>query len=102
MKSMNRERARKAKAAKVLAEAIKGVGKTGSLTLPVAIVLAMGLPKECKGGRILTDEILDANEGTRICEYEKDGVTYSFAYDEGANPFGPQRMIDITIVGTFN
>jgi hypothetical protein len=103
MKSMtNAERKRKAKTAKVLAGALKAVGDKPSMTLPVAVVKAMGLPKECKGGRIINDEVLDAEEGTRLCEYEKDGVAYSFGYNEGDDPFGPQQLIVITIDGTFN
>lgn len=103
MKPMNRsERKQKEKAAKVLAGALKGVGQIGSISMPVAMIKAMGLPKECKGGRILDDDVLDAEEGTRTCEYEKDGVTYAFGYNEGPDPFGPQQMIEVKIVGAFN
>jgi hypothetical protein len=108
IKRVRRARMRKsmppnaAKAADVLEQAFKMVGNKSSLTLPVEIVLAMGLPSKCKGGKITHDEVLDAAEGTRYCEFEKDGISYSFAYNEGPNPFGPQKMIDITVDGVFH
>lgn len=89
-------------AADVLEEAFKMVGEKGSMTLPVEAVLAMGLPAKCNGGKITNDEVLDAEEGTRHCEFEKDGISYSFAYNDGPDPFGPQKMIDITIEGVFH
>jgi hypothetical protein len=108
IKRVRRSRMRKsmspnaAKAADVLEDVFKLIGDKGSLTLPVEAVLAMGLPGKCKGGKITNDEVLDANEGTRHCEFDKDGISYSFAYNEGPNPFGPQKMIDITVEGVFH
>ena len=108
IKRVRRARMRKsmppntARVADMLEDAFKMVGSKGCLTLPVEAVLAMGLPTKCKGGKITNDEVLDANEGTRHCEFEKDGISYSFAYDEGPSPFGPQKMIDITVDGVFH
>ncbi len=90
------------KVMRMLGKAMQCIGDKPSMTLPVEQVLAMGLPHECKGGRILHDEELEGAEGGRVVEYEKDGTTYSLGYEPGEKPFAKQRFVDITIVGTFN
>lgn len=71
-------------------------------TVPVEQLLALGLPKECRGGRIVCDQKLKGGEGGRRLEYEVAGERFAVGYDPGPKPFGKSAVVDITVLGTYN
>ena len=89
------------KTRKAFSGLFKLLNESQGKTVPKAKLLEMGLPYECKGGRIISDKPLP-DKGCRIVEYEVGGDRFSVGYEVGPQPFGRPEQVDITLLGTYN
>lgn len=74
-------------------------GPAGFTTIAVSKLKALGLPKKCIGGSIVSDQLLEGE--TRFCVYEHGGARYGFGYEEGPNSFGRMKTIELTYMDAY-
>lgn len=75
-------------------------GPSGFVMASVKSLRKLGLPSQCIGGKILSDELIEP--GIHWCVYEHNGGLFGFAYERGQNPFGNAKTIELTLVDAYD